>query len=308
MANTTPTEQRLSLDALYQAYRRERLPSEATQKHYRFLIDLFRRDLALVGGDSSNLHVLSRDQILSWREAIIARASPRTWNNYSAHMRALWRYEIEFNLLVDNPWKKTQVKVPKPFKKTVPDDVLGQALRALKNYDRLKPGWFWAITLKTLYYTGIRRRQLVGLTLSDVDLDQMTLHLSEKHAKNGIERSLPISMYLERDLRDLLNRHRMLGSQPTDQLFNVTVFNDRYKGPTMTVWQVSGFFRRLSGVLDHKVSAHRFRHTFGTQLAKNEDLKTVQELLGHTDINSTLEYIHPDMEQHRQALTTLKPL
>lgn len=308
MANTTQNNQCLSLEALYQAYRRERLPSEATQKHYLFLIDLFRRDLERLGGDTREVHALTRDQVLSWREAIIARASPRTWNNYAAHMRALWRYGIEFDLLQDNPWQKTQVKVPRPFKKTVPDDILGQALRALKIYDRLKPGWFWAITLKTFYYTGIRRRQLVGLQIKDVDLESMLMHLSARHAKNQVERNIPISLYLERDLRDLIQRHHLLRSQPEDQLFNVTLFYERYKGPRMTVGQVAGFFTRLSRVLDHKVSAHRFRHTFGTQLAKNEDLKTVQELLGHTDINSTLEYIHPDMEQHRQALTMLKPL
>ena len=71
---------------------------------------------------------------------------------------------------------------------------------------------------------------------------------------------------------------------------------------------MGGFFKRLSKQLAGKVSSHRLRHTMATQLAKgpNRDLKALQQVLGHTNLKTTLEYVHPELEQLRSFLNQLQ--
>lgn len=105
-------------------------------------------------------------------------------------------------------------------------------------------------------------------------------------------------------------RKRTLERLSTDdisalQVFNVTTFNERYMGELMTEEQLSGFFRRLSSTLGKTISPHRFRHTLATKLLRGPypDIKTVQDLLGHTDMRMTLEYVEVDMDNLRALLS-----
>lgn len=95
-----------------------------------------------------------------------------------------------------------------------------------------------------------------------------------------------------------------LGRTPRseEQVFNVTLFNDGFKGKTMTVDQLGATFWRLSKATNIRISPHRLRHTMATELAASKDIRTLQELLGHTNISTTMQYIHPDMNRMRSLL------
>lgn len=56
----------------------------------------------------------------------------------------------------------------------------------------------------------------------------------------------------------------------------------------MTASQLSGFFRRLTKQVGFPVSAHMFRHTMATEIAKSGQIKELQEILGHSDVRTTL--------------------
>lgn len=72
----------------------------------------------------------------------------------------------------------------------------------------------------------------------------------------------------------------------------------------MSVQTLRAFFRRLSKECGYNVSPHRFRHTIATEMMKRPDsnLQTVKTLLGHSSINTTLEYVEGNVDTVREAL------
>jgi len=58
-------------------------------------------------------------------------------------------------------------------------------------------------------------------------------------------------------------------------------------------------------VIKRRIHPHVLRHTFATQLAKVTNIRVVQELLGHSSLESTQIYTHPDMNEAREAVNRL---
>jgi integrase len=54
-----------------------------------------------------------------------------------------------------------------------------------------------------------------------------------------------------------------------------------------------------------EISAHRFRHTFASQLAKQGRIKELQQVLGHADVRTTLGYVEPDMKSMSELMSGL---
>ena len=75
----------------------------------------------------------------------------------------------------------------------------------------------------------------------------------------------------------------------------------------MNVEHLARFFVKTSKKTNFAVSSHRFRHTFATKLANNgqTSIKTVQSLLGHRSVHTTLGYVHPSMDDMRRAVSLL---
>jgi len=84
-------------------------------------------------------------------------------------------------------------------------------------------------------------------------------------------------------------------------VFNVTLFNPAYAGDQLTETQLSDFYNRLrrNSGSEHAISPHRFRHRFATELVRRAPPKYVQELMGHTSIHTTLEYVEVEMDDLR---------
>jgi len=111
-------------------------------------------------------------------------------------------------------------------------------------------------------------------------------------------------LYL-RQCTEALNKQAI---KANNQVFRIQLFYSRYKGEELSPQQMGGFFKRLSLQLTGRVSSHRLRHTMATQLAKgpNRDLKALQHVLGHSNLSTTLEYVHPDSEQLSRFLNQLR--
>lgn len=94
--------------------------------------------------------------------------------------------------------------------------------------------------------------------------------------------------------------------KPHDQFFNVGFLLGQVSsgGEEMSVQTLRAFFRRLSKECGFNVSPHRFRHTIATEMMKQPDsnLQTVKTLLGHSSINTTLEYVDGNVDTVREAL------
>src|SRR5690606_30254967 len=129
-----------------------------------------------------------------------------------------------------------------------------------------------------------------------------TITLSYEGSKTRRSWLIPMHDEISSLLHDLVlrteiaTRRRM---KPNDYLFVAGRFHYRY-GITadggMAPESVTGFFRRLANGLGREVGAHRFRHTFATELCNpsgdtDPDIFTVQAILGHTSIQTTRGYV-----------------
>ncbi len=293
---------------LLQQYIKEKPLSEATIGSYSRILNCFIKDTGITDLDQVSLTTL-----LEWRLTVIERSSDITWNTYLRHMRALWRFAIARNFVRlpdhfrDLNWGKYKSKKIKTISTTqlnVIIDSLGIEGCALK------PSWFWKIVVKFIFYTGVRRRQLVTLRWTDVNLDKGIVYLSAEGEKTDKDRSLPLNDIVVSDLKQLKLMYSTLGSDSchlSHQLFNVTTFYHRYKGPEMSEEQVSGFFKRLSKHVGFQISPHMLRHTMATKIARTGQIKTLQAILGHSNIYTTMNfYVHPDFDELRTLINGLE--
>jgi len=142
--------------------------------------------------------------------------------------------------------------------------------------------------LEILYATGLRVSELVNLKVSELDLELCCIRTMGKGSK---ERIVPIGRMAKKALNEyiLKSRPALLGSQNAEEIF-VTK-----RGRCMTR---QGFWKLLKRYATRAnirvcVSPHILRHAFATHLLeRGADLRSVQQMLGHSDISTTQIYTH----------------
>lgn len=297
-----------AMEHLLQSYLFENLVRPATKRTYEQVVKRWIEEMG-----NTCIEAITRDDVLKWRNDILGRARPETWNKYRRHMRALFNYAITRDWVATNvfsavPPARTGVR----FKKTVDIDLVRKALAYLGGDDeKLRPGWFWAMVVRAIYFTGVRRRQIVELRWGDVDLIAGTWRIRAETSKTHREWLLPLAPQVIEDLTEIYRRTcEQLKGKPGKhyQVYNVTMFYRRYKGPEMREDQLGGFFHRLTVALEEPFTSHRLRHTMATLLAVHGDIRTLQEILGHTNLSTTMGYVHPDVERMRSLVTRLPGL
>ena len=155
--------------------------------------------------------------------------------------------------------------------------------------------------LMALYATGLRRAELARLKVSDVDSQRMVIHV--QGGKGRKDRDVLLSP----TLLDELRRHwRRLRRKPSVWLFpgKSSPTSDRPITPKVIYHACKRAARRAG--LPNGVHPHTLRHCFATHLLEaGADLRTIQMLLGHSDLEETTIYLHLS-ERHLNA--TVSPL
>lgn len=146
--------------------------------------------------------------------------------------------------------------------------------------------------LELMYGTGLRVSELISLTVYDIDFYNAFLRIKGKGSK---ERIVPINSASLKYLKLYLDKRSLLLKKKTsDELF----LNARGEGISR-----QGFFKNLKKILTKKgmptnISPHSLRHSFATHLIENgADLRSVQTMLGHSDITTTKIYTHISNEK-----------
>ena len=148
--------------------------------------------------------------------------------------------------------------------------------------------------LETLYATGLRVTELVGLKLHEINFDMGVVRVFGKGSK---ERLVPLGETAIDEVRSYLAgaRNDLLNGRRSDDLF-VTA-----RGAAMTrqaFWQLIKRYATLAGIDAKRLSPHVLRHAFATHLLNHgADLRVVQLLLGHSDISTTQIYTHVARER-----------
>ena len=142
--------------------------------------------------------------------------------------------------------------------------------------------------LMTLYATGVRRAELTHLKISDIDSQRMVIHV--QGGKGRKDRDVMLSPKLLEALRE---HWRGLQRKPSAWLFPG---NRWHTGDTpittKVVWDACKEAAQQAGLQKH-VHPHTLRHCFATHLLEaGADLRTIQKLLGHSDLEETAKYLH----------------
>lgn len=139
--------------------------------------------------------------------------------------------------------------------------------------------------LELMYGCGLRVSELISIELNDIDMVNCLIRVYGKGSK---EREIPLGEYAIHYLQEYISRRELLlKKKPCTKLF----LNNHGQGMTR-----QGFFKNLKEILREKglnpeVSPHTLRHSFATHLInQGADLRSIQEMLGHSDISTTKIY------------------
>lgn len=224
----------------------------------------------------TNLTVKEIEEYRLMRTALV---SPETVNLEFRHLKAIFNRALSFGYIARNPFAKI-----KPYR--VPESDLPRFLE-LEEIEVVRShfkGSQFESLVDFYLLTGARLREPLSLSWEDVDLNRNFLRIKSIHTKSKKHRL--ISFKDDQQLEDLLKN---LPKRNDDLLFG-----PRDGKTQWTPWWVS---RKISLELTKIgfswASCHTFRHTFISHLVmQGVPLLTVKELVGHSDIKTTLRYAH----------------
>ena len=239
---------------------------------------------------AENSHLLA---YLGWR--IEQGRSARSTARFLSCIRGFFRYQLREGSLSEDPSLDVDSpKLGRPLPKSISEAEVEALLAAPDAEDALELRD--RSMLELLYACGLRVSELVGLTLSQVGLNQGIVRIV---GKGGKERLVPMGEealdWLERYLRSA--RMDLLGSKSSD-----VVFPSR-RGSQMSrqaFWYRIKIYAQRAGITS-KLSPHTLRHAFATHLLNHgADLRVVQLLLGHSDLTTTQIYTHVARERMKE--------
>lgn len=265
-------------------------------KFFMFINDELKMDV-------NQIESISKEHLLKYFKQInIEGLSKRTQARYIASLKSYFRFLIREAVIKKDP--TDIIDTPKKDKK-LPDylsiDEIEKLLQSIDVTTTL--GYRDRTMLEITYGAGLRVSELLSLKTEDINLE---LGFIRCYGKGNKERIIPIgeialdflNIYLE-NIRPKIQKN----------IKNKELFlNSRGKSMSR-----QGFFKILlnygnkAGIKKH-LSPHTLRHSFATHLLENgADLRSVQEMLGHSDISTTEIYTHLSMKQIKKVYDKTHP-
>ena len=258
----------------------------ADLKDYQnFMMNLLKKDI---------YHIERKDIKLYLKYLKDQKKSPKSISRRISCIRGFYKFLLIEKIIANNPMStielpKTKKSLPKVLTIEEVDKLLDITLKDAYSYRN-------KAMLELMYATGLRVSELVNLKIHDIDFINETVRTMVKGNK---ERIIPIGeiaihylkLYLE------IYRSQLLKKDYTDDLF----LNNHGKCMTR-----QGFFKILKKLAKEKdiktsFSPHTLRHSFATHLLENgADLRSIQELLGHSSISTTGIYTHVSNEELKE--------
>lgn len=244
---------------------------------------------------SQALDITTLRGYLDWctREAGYAKASLAHAADF---LKAFFTWAHREGLIPTNPAATlAKIRLPKQF----PHVLTQQQVRLLlkQPLQRTWEGFRNYVMLLILLDSGVRRNELLGLRLADVNLYAQQLRI---HGKGAKDRTVPIGRTAAKHLHRWLERR---GDVPAED----TVFITRQGEPLTprNFNQIVLRYARRAGIKGTRVSPHSLRHTMATEFVRNGgDIFSLKAILGHEDIQTLQIYVHmagvAAQEQHRK--------
>ena len=268
-------------------------------------VQAYRRDLAKLrtsmGRQNTSVTTLTRKELIVFiADMKESGNSDASINRAISVVRGLYKYLLRERLIKHDPTahletRKSWQMLPKFLTNEEIDKLLEQPDPATDTGARDKA------MLELLYATGLRISELTNLKLNDIDWDVETLACFGKGSK---QRMVPIGRSAIGHLKKYLPaRLRLLQSRQSHFLF---VNRKAEKLSRQKLWQMIKKYGAAAG-LDY-VTPHMLRHSFATALLRNgADLRSVQLMLGHSDISTTQIYTHVTKDHLNEVYRKFHP-
>jgi integrase/recombinase XerD len=269
-------------------------------------LDSYARDLRQfsrwVGQRGLDTSAIGREHIRSYfgsrRDAGL---SPRSAARALSAIRGFFRFLVGSDELADDP--TANIRSPSLWK-TIPHSLSGDEIDALLAAPDTSTtlGLRDRAMLETLYATGLRVSELVGLTTDRVRLDPGFVRIVGKGRK---ERLIPLGLAAI----DWIERYSEAGRALLDRDRRPELFLN-HRGGALTrqgFWKILRRHAQAAGI-SAPLSPHVIRHSFATHLVENgADLRAVQLMLGHTSLTTTEIYTHVARERLRKLYDEKHP-
>jgi integrase/recombinase XerD len=237
---------------------------------------------------------LGLDHLRSYQAYLLKerKLSPGSVENHICALRFFFVRTLgrhEFRQFIPFP------KVPKKLPKILSLEEVARLIEASN-------GLFQRTLLMVLYGTGMRRAEVARLKVDHIDSQRMVIHVVD--GKGHKDRDLPLSPALLETLRVYW---RWL--KPRTYLFPSRNYRDHEQPISdKTVWRVCTTAAKQAGIRK-KVAPHLIRHSWGTHLLEaGTDLRTIQLLLGHEDLETTAQYLHLSQRHLHQIANPIEEL
>lgn len=155
------------------------------------------------------------------------------------------------------------------------------------------------IVLTLIYSAGLRGQEVINLKISDIDFERMTIHIRQTKYKK--DRIVPLSRTMAIGLRKYL-----AAENPHIWLFNGKEASGKYSVRGLS-WVIRENLKKTS--ITKEVNLHSLRHSYATHLLEEGlNIVTLKELLGHSEITTTMIYLHIAQCEHIKPHSPLDTL
>jgi len=253
--------------------------------------------------DESHIVQANYSQIRSWIVSMVEQEiSNRSINRKVSALNTYYKFllkikEITINPLAKHKALKTSKKIQVPFSETEIATVLDEL-----NFENDFEGIRDKLIIELFYSTGIRRIELVNVTLDALDLSNKTIKILGKRNK---ERFVPLIDSVIDTINQYLQKRNTLESiEDKAYLFLTQKGVKIYE--TLVYRIINEYFSLASTKV--KKSPHILRHSFATHLLnQGADLNSVKELLGHSSLAATQVYTHNSIAELKKVYLNTHP-
>ena len=281
----------------------------------RNTLESYRRDLmdfaaSLRGGETAPEKAGSDDIRRYLASLSAAGLSPRTSARRLSALRQFYRFLYTSGVREDDPSAPIDSpRLGRPLPKYLSEDEVGRLLDAAHGRSGAG-GARRAALVEILYATGLRVSELVGLPLSALTRDRRVLLV---RGKGGKERVVPLSQPAIDALEAYLSvRRHFIPGDPSLRRSSPWLFPSRGRDGHLTRVRFAQLLKEMAGeagLEPRMVSPHVLRHSFASHLlAHGADLRSLQQMLGHSDIATTQIYTHVLDERMKALVEQAHPL
>ncbi|MDQ2680214.1 MAG: tyrosine-type recombinase/integrase [Candidatus Eremiobacteraeota bacterium] len=302
MSSYIPVDPSIAEFAAY--LRLERGQAPRTSEEYARDIELFGGFLEPGHPKTAPFFKLPEATVSDVRRFVMELMGPRKYGAVAvrrkiAALRSYYGLQKREGRRTDNPAAEVPPpKAPKRLPQVMSEPEVTRLLKTKvagkTDFQRLRD----AAIMELLYASGIRRAELVGLNLSDVDLDRRLMRVIGKGNKQR-------TVFMNQSAADAIRQYIGVRLRTSDEALFLSRRKTRLSH--RQAWVIFRTFAQLSGLTKH-VTPHVMRHSFATHLLENgADLVTIKELLGHESLSTTQIYTNVSLEHMRRSYEEAHP-